>query len=90
MPRGCRRTSVFSKLWWREDGTMPDDELRIDPAEAKARVEASEAIILDVVAPHVWPEMHRAIAGAVRIDPHEIGERYGEFPTERQIIAYCT
>jgi rhodanese-related sulfurtransferase len=69
---------------------MPGEELRIDPAEAKAKVEAGEAIILDVVAPHVWPEMHRAIAGAVRIDPREIGERYGELPTERQIIAYCT
>jgi rhodanese-related sulfurtransferase len=69
---------------------MPDEGLRIDPADAKARVEASEAIILDVVAPHVWPKMHRAIAGAIRIDPREIGERYRELPTERQIIAYCT
>jgi rhodanese-related sulfurtransferase len=69
---------------------MHGKELRIEPAEAKARFEAGEAIILDAVAPHVWPQMHRAIAGAVRIDPREIGERYMELPRERQIIAYCT
>jgi len=69
---------------------MQDEGLRIEPADAKARVDAGEAIVLDVVAPHVWPQMHRAIAGAIRIDPSEIGERYQELPRERQIIAYCT
>jgi rhodanese-related sulfurtransferase len=69
---------------------MNGEDLRIDPAEARARVEEGEAIILDVVAPHVWPQMHRAIAGAVRIDPRDIADRYEELPRERQIIAYCT
>jgi rhodanese-related sulfurtransferase len=64
--------------------------LRIAPADAKARVDRGDAIILDVVASHVWPQMHRAIAGAFRIDPSEIGERFAELPRERQIIAYCT
>jgi rhodanese-related sulfurtransferase len=64
--------------------------LRIDPPDAKAKVDRGEAIILDVVAPHVWPQMHRAIEGAFRIDPSAIGERYRELPTERQIIVYCT
>jgi rhodanese-related sulfurtransferase len=64
--------------------------LRIDASDAKAKVDAGEAIILDVVASHVWPQMHRAIAGAIRIDPSEIGERYRELPTQRLIIAYCT
>ena len=64
--------------------------LRIDPPDAKAKVDTGEAILLDVVASHVWPQMHRAIANALRIDPSEIGKRYGELPTERQIIAYCT
>ena len=50
----------------------------------------SEAIILDVVAPQVWQEMHRAVAGAIRIDPREIEQRYHELPLNRQIIAYCT
>ena len=69
---------------------MQSEDIRVDPAETKARVEAGEAIILDVVAPHVWPQMHRAIAGAIRIDPSEIEQRYHELPLERQIIAYCT
>jgi len=34
--------------------------------------------------------MHRAIAGAIRIDPREIEQRYHELPVGRQIIAYCT
>ena len=69
---------------------MPAERLRIDSAEAKAKVDAGEAMILDVVAPHVWPQMQKAVAGAVRIDPSEIGERYEELPREKEIIAYCT
>ena len=69
---------------------MPDEELRIDPAEAKAKVEAGEAIILDVVAPHVWPEMRRAIAGADQDRPARGWGPLRRAPAERQIIAYCT
>ncbi|TAK27884.1 MAG: rhodanese-like domain-containing protein [Chloroflexota bacterium] len=69
---------------------MQNEELRIDPAEAKARLDAGQAIILDVVAPHVWQQMHKAIAGAVRIDPHEIDRHYHELPRDKEIIAYCT
>jgi hypothetical protein len=60
------------------------------PAEAKEMVDRGEAIVLDVVAPHVWPSMRRAIKGAVRIAPNEIGRRYTELPRERAILAYCT
>ena len=69
---------------------MQSEDIRVEPAETKARVEAGEAIILDVVAPHVWPQMHGAIAGAIRIDPSEIEQLYHELPVGRQIIAYCT
>ncbi len=65
-------------------------ELRIDPTDAKARVDAGEAIILDVVSPMAWEELDLAIEGAVRIAPHELGERWGELPREREVIAYCT
>ncbi len=64
--------------------------LRIDPPEAKARVDAGEAIILDVVSPIAWEQLDRVIQGAVRIPPDEIGERWDELPRERAIIAYCT
>ena len=64
--------------------------IRIAPTEAKVMVDRGEAIMLDVVAPHVWQSMHRAIRGAVRIDPTEISRRYRELPHDRAIIAYCT
>jgi rhodanese-related sulfurtransferase len=66
------------------------EQLRIEPADAKARVDAGEAIILDVVAPMAWEQLDRAIHGAVRISPEEIGERWRELPRDRAIIAYGT
>ena len=59
-------------------------------AEAKAMVDAGEALILDVVASHVWPSMTRTIQGSVRMSPDEIGNRFGELPRDKAIIAYCT
>lgn len=63
---------------------------RIEVDEAKALVDAGEALILDVVASHVWPSMTRTIQGSVRISPDEIGKRFSELPREKAIIAYCT
>jgi rhodanese-related sulfurtransferase len=68
---------------------MPDP-LRIEPADAKARVDAGEAIVLDVVSPMAWEQIDRAVHGAVRISPDEVGDRWQELPHERAIIAYCT
>jgi rhodanese-related sulfurtransferase len=68
---------------------MPE-HLRIDPLDAKRRVDAGQAIILDVVAPMAWEDLDRAIAGAIRISPEEVGERWQELPRDREIIAYCT
>ncbi len=69
---------------------MNDAGLRIDPEDAKRMVDSGEAIILDVVAPGSWESMSRAIKGAVRIDPDEIGDRLNELPRDRAILAYCT
>ena len=69
---------------------MHSEDVRINPAEAKARVDSGEAIILDVVAPQVRQQMQSAIVGAIRIDPREIEHHYHELPLNRQIIAYCT
>ncbi len=66
------------------------EQLRIDATDAKARVDVGEAIILDVVSPMAWAQLDRAIQGAIRIPPDELGERWGELPRERAIIAYCT
>jgi rhodanese-related sulfurtransferase len=66
------------------------EPLRIDPADARARVDAGEAIILDVVSPLAWEQLDRAVQGAIRIAPDEVDERWGELPRERAVIAYCT
>ena len=74
------------------------EQLRIDPADARARVDAGEAIVLDageaivldVVSPIAWEQLDRAVHGAIRISPDELDERWQELPRERAVIAYCT
>ena len=67
-----------------------DDDLRIDPGEAKRMLDAREAIVLDVVASGVWDELDVAVPGALRIAPEEIDRRWRELPREKAVIAYCT
>ncbi len=68
---------------------MPE-RLRIRPADAKARVDAHQAIVVDVVSPQAWDALDEAVPGAIRISPEDFGQRFGELPRERAIIAYCT
>jgi rhodanese-related sulfurtransferase len=63
---------------------------RIEASEAKAMVDAGQAIVLDVVASHVWPAMARTIQSSIRIPPEEIEERLDELPRDKTIILYCT
>jgi rhodanese-related sulfurtransferase len=63
---------------------------RIEASEAKAMVDAGQAIVLDVVASHVWPAMARTIQSSIRIPPEEIEERVDELPRDKTIIPYCT
>lgn len=63
---------------------------RIAPAEAKALVDSGEAIVLDVVASHVYPSMTRTVEGSIRIPPEEVADRLDELPRDKTIIAYCT
>ena len=70
---------------------MPRQFIRIEPAEAKSRVDAGKAVILDVVAPDSWTEMRRQIANAIRIEPQDFPTYYKALlPRDKQIIAYCT
>ena len=70
---------------------MPHGILRIEPAEAKSRVDDGKAVMLDVVSPVSWAQMRRQIAGAIRIEPEEFTRRYKELlPRDKQIIADCT
>lgn len=53
-------------------------------------VDAGEAVILDVVASHIWPSMSRTIQGSIRIPPQEIETRFAELARDKTIITYCT
>ncbi len=63
---------------------------RMDVAQAKALLDAGQAVVLDSVASHIWPSMSRIIQGAIRIPPEEIKERFGELPRDKTILVYCT
>ena len=67
-----------------------DGGLRIDVAQASAKLESGEAIALDVVQPGTWDQIDGAVKGAVRIPPEEIGQRFEELPRDLDIITYCT
>ena len=63
---------------------------RIEVERAKAMADSGEAVILDVVASHIWPSMSRTIHGSIRIPPGDIEKRFSELPRDKTIIAYCT
>ena len=64
--------------------------VRIDAAEARTRIESGDAVALDVVQPRAWDQIDGAVAGAVRISPEELAQRFAELPLDLEIIAYCT
>lgn len=76
---------------------------RIDPAAAKAKLDAGDAIPIDVTSSLVYPAVSHVIAGAIRIPPEpiirglqsarpiaEILQHFAGLPPNRGIIAYCT
>jgi rhodanese-related sulfurtransferase len=66
------------------------DSIRISPADAKVRLDAGEALVLDVVSPAAWDHLDVAIPGALRIPPDELASHLVELPRDRDVIAYCT
>jgi rhodanese-related sulfurtransferase len=76
---------------------------RIDPAAARAKFDAGEAVPLDVTSSLVYPAVSHRIPGAIRIPPEpiirgiqaarpaaEILRHFESLPADREIIAYCT
>jgi len=76
---------------------------RIDPATAKAKFDAGEALPLDVTSSLVYPAIIHRIPGAIRIAPEpiirgleaarpvaEIMKHFDGLPADREIVAYCT
>ncbi len=67
-----------------------DGDVRIDIAQARAKLESGEAVALDVVQPGAWEQIDGAVKGAVRIPPAELEQRFAELPLDLDIITYCT
>jgi len=76
---------------------------RIDPAAAKAKFDAGEAIPLDVTSSLVYPAVSHRIPRAIRVPPEpiirglqaarpasEILRHLESVPADRDVIAYCT
>ncbi|HKV29760.1 MAG TPA: rhodanese-like domain-containing protein [Candidatus Dormibacteraeota bacterium] len=76
---------------------------RIDPGSAKAKLDAGEAVALDVTSSLVYPAVSHRIPGAIRIPPEpiirglqaarpaaEIAKHFESLPADREVIAYCT
>ena len=76
---------------------------RIDPAAARAKFDAGEAVPLDVTSSLVYPAVSHRIPGAIRVPPEpiirglqaarpasEILRHLESLPSERDVIAYCT
>lgn len=76
---------------------------RLDPAGAKAKFDAGQAIPLDVTSSLVYPAVSHRIHGAVRIAPEpiirglrsarpvgEIMQYLASLPPDKEIVAYCT
>ena len=76
---------------------------RIDPPAAKARIDAGEAVPLDVTSSLVYPAVGHRLPGAIRVAPEpiiraiqaarpaaEIAKYFESLPPDREVIAYCT
>lgn len=61
---------------------------RISAADARKALEAGQAVLVDVRSLDAWQQEHAK--GAVSIPANELSVRLGEFPKDKQIIAYCT
>jgi hypothetical protein len=69
------------------DGPAKADVPRIGVVEAKAKVDAGEAILVDVRTEAAYKGKH--IAGAISIPVDQVSRRRAEFPNDKLIIFYC-
>jgi len=69
------------------DGPTKADVPRIGVAAAKAKVEAGEAILVDVRTEATYGGSH--IPGAISMPADQVARRYAELASEKLIIFYC-
>jgi hypothetical protein len=63
------------------------DVPRIGIAEAKEKMEAGEAILVDVRSQATYEQRH--IAGAISMTSSQVAQQYTELPSDKLIIFYC-
>jgi rhodanese-related sulfurtransferase len=63
------------------------DVARISVNEAKAQVEAGQAIFVDVRSEISYDQLR--IEGATLMPSNEVVERYDELPADKLVIFYC-
>lgn len=64
---------------------------RIAPAELKRRLDANEpTFILDLRHPLEFDGQPAMIPGALRMSPDDLDQRFGEIPTNQEIVLYCS
>jgi hypothetical protein len=62
------------------------DVPRIGIAEAKEKMEAGEAILVDVRSQAIYEQSH--IAGAISMTSSQVAQQYTELPTDKLIVFY--
>lgn len=84
-------SSNFSALTVREVGSfltdLPSDFYGMQPAAAKAQMDAIKPYILDVREPSEFKDGF--IAGAVNIPIRELASKIASLPKDKPIIVYC-
>jgi len=77
--------------WQRREFLKSMRMARISPQELYEKVRAGEEpVIVDLRHPLDFLAAPRTLPGALRMNPDEVTKRWGEFPTDRDIVVYCT
>jgi rhodanese-related sulfurtransferase len=75
--------------------TMPaygggDEIPRISTEQLKDILGNSDLVVLDGRIRKDWKKNDRKIAGAVRVDPHDVSSWAGDFSKDQKIVVYCS
>ncbi|MGD9315309.1 MAG: rhodanese-like domain-containing protein [Anaerolineae bacterium] len=89
-PTAPRPTATFVPLVTPSatvDGPTRTDVPRIGVLEAKAKMDAGEALLVDVRTEGAYKGKH--IAGAISIPVDQVSRRHAQLPDDKLIIFYC-